>query len=123
MICKRLVLAVVAFQMVHCRSVARPEVSELSCSDNVTCINEMAQKLVKGVRENRTVRMFDMFNIEPMESVSEGRSNGGGLARFFNSHSFLFDFGRYGIRVARSARKDSSVVIDVEDNTSRKGEG
>lgn len=121
---------ILAFQVLHlarCRYVEPRNVKgvyQLACSDNATCINDMTEELIKGVRENRTVNVFDMFIVEPMKSVTvEGRSNEGGLARFFNTHSFKFDFGRYGIRVAKAASKSASLALEIVHNSPRQEEG
>lgn len=118
---KLLVVCIIAFAHL-CRSEEYSnDIEELSCRDNATCITNLAKEIVNGVRQNKTIKVFDMFSIEPIAAVVQdtGRSNEGGVARFFNTHAVRLELGNFAFRVLRSALKGGSLAVEIEHQEGR----
>ncbi|XP_013185011.1 uncharacterized protein LOC106130661 [Amyelois transitella] len=86
-------------------------VIELSCSDNATCIDNLAREVVKNLKQQKAVRVFDSLTIEPL-GRRQARSNDGPLTRFLKNHAFSYDWGDLTFRVSKP--EDRNDVLDLE---------
>lgn len=84
---------------------------DINCSDNATCIDGMVTKIVRSLREQKAVKIFDLLTIEPL-AARQGRSNEGFLSKFMGNHAFSFDFGGFTFRLAQP--RDGSDVVKLE---------
>ncbi|KOB73293.1 Uncharacterized protein OBRU01_10959 [Operophtera brumata] len=84
---------------------------DLSCSDNATCIEELARDLVRSLRQQKAVRLFDAVTIEPL-ATRQGRSREG-LWSFIESNAVSFDWNDFTFKVSvpRDGRDDA---LDLE---------
>lgn len=116
-----LVVCVIAFAHMCKSEEFNNDIEELSCRDNATCITRLAKEIVNGVRQNKTIKVFDMFSIEPIAAVVQdtGRSNEGGVARFFNTHAVRLELGNFALRVLRSTQKGGSLAVEIEHQEGR----
>ncbi|XP_053619789.1 uncharacterized protein LOC128680575 isoform X2 [Plodia interpunctella] len=86
-------------------------VIELSCSDNATCIDNLAREVVKNLKQQKSVKVFDSLTIEPL-GRRQARSNEGPLTKFLKNHAFSYDWGDFTFRVSKP--EDRSDVLDLE---------
>ncbi|XP_031764117.1 uncharacterized protein LOC113514509 [Galleria mellonella] len=99
-------LLLIALMLGHATAVV-----ELSCSDNATCIENMTREMFRNLRQQRSVKLFDVFTIEPL-GTRQARSNESPLSRFLSNHAFSFDWADFTFRVAKP--QDRSDVLDLE---------
>lgn len=118
---KLLVVCVIAFAHLCKSKEFSNDIEELSCRDNATCIIHLAKEVVNGVRQNKTIKVFDVFSIEPIAAVVKGtgRSNEGEVARFFNTHAIRLELGNFAFRVLRSTQKGGSMAVEIEHQEGR----
>lgn len=91
---------------------------ELNCSDNATCIDNMAKEFVRSMRQQKAVRLFDLLTIEPLPMRREGRSKQGVLSKFFNTHAFSFDWSDFSFRLSRPEHRSDAVALEVFEGRS-----
>lgn len=93
---------------------------DLSCSDNATCIEEIARDLVRSLRQQKAVRLFDVVTIEPL-ALRQGRSREG-LWSWIERNAVSFDWNDFTFRVSvpRDGRDDA---LDLEMYESRTAKG
>ncbi|XP_048001450.1 uncharacterized protein LOC125238218 [Leguminivora glycinivorella] len=110
-----------AILLIACMVVAqaRAGIVELSCSDNATCIENMAREFVRSMRQQRAVRVFDVLTIEPVmtSGMRQARSRQGFLSKFLESHAFSFDWNDWSFRLTKP--EERSGVVDLEVYESR----
>ncbi|XP_072935322.1 uncharacterized protein [Epargyreus clarus] len=103
-------VALTALSQVNARIV------ELSCSDNATCIDNMAKELARSVRQQKTVRLFDLFTLEPLNN-RQARSNVDPLTRMLKSYAISFDWNDFTFRFSNP--DDDKQTLDLEVLESR----
>ncbi|XP_075986436.1 uncharacterized protein LOC142983447 isoform X2 [Anticarsia gemmatalis] len=86
---------------------------ELDCSDNATCIDNMAKEIIRSVRQQRTVKVFDVLTIEPLQTrqARMARSTDSWLDAFLEGNAFSFDWNDYTFRVSQA---DDTNALDLE---------
>lgn len=87
---------------------------ELDCSDNATCINNMAKEIIQSVRQQRTLKLFNVLTIEPLQSRQakiKSRSMDSWLETFLDGNAFSFDWNDYTFRLSQA---DDSNALDLE---------
>lgn len=86
---------------------------ELDCSDNATCIDNMAKEIIRSVRQQRTVKVFNVLTIEPlrMRQARMARSMDSWLETFLDGNAFSFDWNDYTFKVSQA---DDSNALDLE---------
>ncbi|XP_011554423.3 uncharacterized protein LOC105385700 [Plutella xylostella] len=102
----------IVFLMMLVVSRAAAEVVELSCSDNATCIDGLAKEFVRSIREQKTVRLFDVLTIEPLQR-RQARSSQGLLSRFLSGHAFSFDWNDFQFRLSRPEQRSDAMELEV----------
>ncbi|CAB3257630.1 unnamed protein product [Arctia plantaginis] len=86
---------------------------ELDCSDNATCIDNMAKEIIRSVRQQRTVKVFNVLTIEPLRTrqAKMARSTDSWLETFLDGNAFSFDWNDYTFKVSQA---DNSNALDLE---------
>lgn len=92
---------------------------ELDCSDNATCIDHMAKELMRSLKQQKSVKVFNVLTIEPLRT-RQARSKDWWLTNFLDSHAFSFDLSDYTFKVSRS---DVSDALDLEIYEGRTAKG
>lgn len=100
----------------------RAGVVELNCSDNSTCIDNMAKEFMRSIRQQKTVRLFDMLTVEPMQRTRQARSHEGLLSRFLQSHAFSFDWNDYTFKLWKAQDRNDALDLEVFESRTAKGE-
>ncbi|XP_052744983.1 uncharacterized protein LOC112053142 isoform X3 [Bicyclus anynana] len=98
---------------------ARSEVVELNCSDNATCIDNMAREFVRSMRHQKAVKIFDLFTIEPVES-RQARSIQDPITRFMTTHAFSFDWNDFTFRFSNPEGRSDAMDLEVLESRSAK---
>ncbi|XP_039760721.1 uncharacterized protein LOC120634296 [Pararge aegeria] len=98
---------------------ARSEVIELNCSDNATCIDNMARAFVRSIRQQKPVKMFDLFTIEPVES-RQARSSQDPLTRFITTHAVSIDWNDFTFRFSNPEGRNDAMDLEVFESRSAK---
>ncbi|KAI5645736.1 hypothetical protein NE865_02403 [Phthorimaea operculella] len=99
---------------------ARAAVVELSCSDNATCFENLANDFVRSVRQQKTVRLFDTLLVEPL-NTRQARSSEGLLESIFNHNAFSFDWSPYTFRIWKDQnRNDGALDFEVWESRTAK---
>ncbi|KAG6460660.1 hypothetical protein O3G_MSEX012139 [Manduca sexta] len=91
-------------------------VVRLECSDNATCIEHATRDMIRSLRQQKAVRIFDLMTIEPL-GTRQARSSRGLLTRFLESHAFSFDWNDFTFRISQP--RDGSDKLEVEVFESR----
>ncbi|XP_034837106.1 uncharacterized protein Osi4 isoform X2 [Maniola hyperantus] len=99
-------------------SQASAEVVELNCSDNATCIDNMAREFMRSLRQQKAVKLFDLFTIEPIES--QARSNKSPLTRFLTSHAISIDWNDFTFRFSNPQGRSEAMDLEVLESRSAK---
>lgn len=93
---------------------------DLNCSDNATCIEEMGRDLVRSLREQKAVRLFELLTIEPL-SRRQGRSSKG-LWGLVENHALSFDWSDFTFRfTVPEDGRDDALDLEMYENRSVKG--
>lgn len=100
---------------------ARAGVIDLKCSDNATCIEDMAKDFVRSIRQQKTMRIFDVLTIEPI-GTRQARSNEGLLSRLLNNNAFYFDWNDYTFRLWKDQGRENALDFEVYEGRTAKGE-
>ncbi|XP_046973209.1 uncharacterized protein LOC124539894 isoform X1 [Vanessa cardui] len=95
---------------------ARSGLVELNCSDNATCIDHMAKEFVRSLRQQKTIKLFDILTIEPIGN-KQARSNQDPLTRLITTHAISFDWNDFTFRFSNP--EDRSDALDLEVFESR----
>nr|XP_021189899.2 uncharacterized protein LOC110375923 [Helicoverpa armigera] len=83
---------------------------ELNCSDNATCIDNMAKEILRSLKQQKSVKVFNVLTIEPLRT-RQARSKDWWLTNFFDSHAFSFDLSDYTFKLAQT---DGGDALDLE---------
>ncbi|PZC78343.1 uncharacterized protein LOC110375923 [Helicoverpa armigera] len=83
---------------------------ELNCSDNATCIDNMAKEILRSLKQQKSVKVFNVLTIEPLRT-RQARSEDWWLTNFFDSHAFSFDLSDYTFKLAQT---DGGDALDLE---------
>ncbi|KAJ8709518.1 hypothetical protein PYW08_009522 [Mythimna loreyi] len=83
---------------------------DLNCSDNATCIDHMAKEILSSLKQQKSVKVFDVLTIEPLKT-RQARSKDWWLTNFFDSHAFSFDWNDYTFRLSQA---DGNDALDLE---------
>ncbi|XP_047036203.1 uncharacterized protein LOC124641968 [Helicoverpa zea] len=83
---------------------------ELNCSDNATCIDNMAKEILRSLKQQKSVKVFNVLTIEPLR-MRQARSEDWWLTNFFDSHAFSFDLSDYTFKLAQT---DGGDALDLE---------
>ncbi|CAH0597876.1 unnamed protein product [Chrysodeixis includens] len=83
---------------------------ELDCSDNATCIDHMAKEILRSLKEQKSVKVFNALTIEPLRTT-QARSKDWWLTNFLDSHSFSFDLSDYTFKLSPA---DGNDALDLE---------
>lgn len=70
---------------------------DLSCSDNATCVEEVARDVLRSLRQRKAIRLFDAVTIEPL--ARQGRSTGG-LWSLIENNAVSFDWSDFTFKVS-----------------------
>lgn len=94
--------------------------AELDCSDNATCVEQLARNLIRNLRERRAVKLFDTLTIEPLSRRQARASKS--IWDFVQDHAVSFDWNDFTFRltVPEDGRDD---VLDLEMYESRTAKG
>ncbi|XP_026492472.1 uncharacterized protein LOC113398106 isoform X2 [Vanessa tameamea] len=95
---------------------ARSGLVELNCSDNATCIDHMAKEFVRSLRQQKTIKVFDLLTIEPIGN-RQARSNQDPVTRLITTHAISFDWNDFTFRFSNP--EDRSDALDLEVFESR----
>lgn len=101
-------------------SQAQASVVELSCSDNATCIENMAREFVRNIRQQKAVRLFDMLTVEPL-TTRQARSNEGPMSKFLQSHAFSFDWNDYTFKLWKALDRNDAMDVEIYEGRSATG--
>lgn len=99
---------------------ARSGLVELNCSDNATCIDHMAKEFVRSLRQEKTIKLFDLFTIEPLGN-RQGRSNKDPLTRLITTHAISFDWNDFTFRFSNPEDRSDALDLEVFESRSVKG--
>lgn len=94
---------------------------ELKCSDNATCIDNMAKEFVRSMREQKAVRIFDLITIEPLGNSRQARSGQDPLTRLITTHAISFDWNDFTFRFSNPQDRSDALDLEVFENRSAKG--
>uniref|UniRef100_A0A2A4K425 Uncharacterized protein n=1 Tax=Heliothis virescens TaxID=7102 RepID=A0A2A4K425_HELVI len=83
---------------------------ELNCSDNATCIDHMAKEILRSLKQQKSVKVFNVLTIEPLRT-RQARSKDWWLTNFFDSHAFSFDLSDYTFKLSQA---DGGDALDLE---------
>lgn len=100
---------------------AAGEVVDLSCSDNATCIDGMAKEFVRSLRQQKSVRLFDVITVEPLGRTREARSSEGPVARFLGNHALSFDWSDFSFRFSKPEQRSDAVELEIFEGRASKG--
>lgn len=93
---------------------------DLTCSDNATCIEEMGRDLVKSLREQKAVRLFELFTIEPL-AKRQGRSSKG-LWGLVQNNALSFDWSDFTFKFTMPEDgRDDALDMEMFEYRSVKG--
>ncbi|VVC93276.1 unnamed protein product [Leptidea sinapis] len=90
---------------------------ELNCSDNATCIEQMATEFISSIRQQKAVRLFDTFTIEPLGNLRQARGHKDPLTQMLTSHAISFDWNDFTFKFSNV--EDKSEAMDLEIYESR----
>lgn len=99
---------------------ARSDVVELNCSDNATCIDHMAKQLVRSLRQQKSVKLFDLLTVEPL-SNRQARSIKDPLTKLLTTHGISFDWNDFTFRFSNPEGKSDALDLEVFESRSVKG--
>ncbi|XP_038219433.1 uncharacterized protein LOC119837760 isoform X2 [Zerene cesonia] len=109
-------LCIVAFALV---GQARGLV-ELNCSDNSTCIDNMVGEFVRSIREQKAVRLFDTFTIEPLRNARQAKAYKDPLTRLLTSHAISFDWNDFTFSFSNTQDKSDALDLEVYESRTAK---
>lgn len=92
---------------------------ELNCSDNSTCIDHMAKEILRSLKQQKSVRVFNVLTIEPLKT-RQARSKDWWLTNFLDSHAFSFDWSDYTFKVSPTDGNDA-LDLEIYDGRTAKG--
>ncbi|CAK1541111.1 unnamed protein product [Leptosia nina] len=92
---------------------------ELNCSDNATCIDYMAREFVRSIRQQKAVRLFDTFTIEPIGNARQARSKDP-LTRLLTSHAISFDWSDFTFKFSNTEDKSDALDLEVYESRTAK---
>ncbi|XP_026322824.1 uncharacterized protein LOC113232360 isoform X2 [Hyposmocoma kahamanoa] len=98
---------------------ARADVIDLKCSDNATCIEDMAKDFVRSIRQQKTMRIFDVLTIEPI-GTRQARSNEGLLSRLLSNNAFSLDWNDYTFRIWKAQDRQDALDLEVFEGRTAK---
>lgn len=101
-------------------SQVRAGIVDLNCSDNATCIDNMAKELIQSLRQQKTVRLFDTFTIEPLKN-RQARSILDPLTRLISTHAISFDWNDFTFRFSNPEGRSDALDLEVFESRSVKG--
>ncbi|XP_045506501.1 uncharacterized protein LOC123702761 isoform X1 [Colias croceus] len=93
---------------------------ELNCSDNSTCIDNMVREFVRSIREQKAVRLFDTFTIEPLGNVRQARAYKDPLTRLLASHAISFDWNDFTFTFSNTQDKSDALDLEVYESRTAK---
>ncbi|CAH0697227.1 unnamed protein product [Spodoptera exigua] len=92
---------------------------ELNCSDNATCIDHMAKEILRSLKEQKSVRVFNVLTIEPLRT-RQARSKDWWLTNFLDSHAFSFDWNDYTFRLSQVDGRNDALDLEIYDGRTAK---
>ncbi|XP_022827546.1 uncharacterized protein LOC111357186 [Spodoptera litura] len=92
---------------------------ELNCSDNATCIDHMAKEILRNLKEQKSVRVFNVLTIEPLRT-RQARSKDWWLTNFLDSHAFSFDWNDYTFRLSQVDGRNDALDLEIYDGRTAK---
>lgn len=92
---------------------------ELDCSDNATCIDHMAKEILRSLKQQKSVKVFNVLTIEPLKT-RQARSKDWWLTNFLDSHAFSFDWNDYTFKISQADR-DDAFDLEIYDGRTAKG--
>ncbi|CAG9569470.1 unnamed protein product [Danaus chrysippus] len=98
---------------------ARSDVVELNCSDNATCIDNMAKELVRSLRQQKSVKLFDLLTVEPLGN-RQARSSKDPLTKLLTTHGISFDWNDFTFRFSNPEGRSDALDLEVFESRSVK---
>ena len=108
---------VLLIALVAMRSVTA--VVELDCSDNATCVEHVTKDLIKNLRQQKAVKIFDLMTIEPL-GRRQGRASRGLLTKFLEGHAFSFDWNDFTFRISQPRDGSDNLELEVYESRTAK---
>lgn len=93
---------------------------EFDCSDNATCVNHIAKDLIKNLRQQKAVNIFDLMTIEPT-GRRQGKASRGLLRKFLENHAFSFDWNDFTFRISQPKEATDMLELEVYESRTAKG--